>query len=71
MNSLTHSLFREKLMVTQIVKKFPALYGTPVHKAHYPIPSVTFRNKLVLYGGELFAPRPTPQAVGCELSDDC
>jgi hypothetical protein len=57
----------EKLLVTQLVKKFLAFHGTrsfvTVFTRARPLPSscVTFRNMLCFYGEELLAPSPIPK----------
>jgi hypothetical protein len=55
----------EKLTVTQLVKKFPAVYETlrfiTVFTRARPRPRVTFRNKLDFYGEDSLAPRQTPK----------
>jgi hypothetical protein len=67
---LTNSVNRillEKLIVIQLVKKFPASYRTQrfitaFTRTHTdPRPCVTFCNKLAFYGDELLAPHPTPK----------
>jgi hypothetical protein len=63
----------EKLIVTQLVKKFPVLLRNQrlhyrVHKTPpIPRPRVTFRNKLVGYNEEL-TPHPTPPPQAGRLS---
>jgi hypothetical protein len=64
----------EKLTGRQLVKKFPAFYGTrrfitALTRAR-PRLCIVFRNIVFFYGEELLAPRPTPKLEDhpCRLS---
>jgi len=59
----------EKLIVTQTVKMFPVLFGTPrfitvFKRACFPRTCVTFRNELFFYGEKLLAPCTNPKLGG-------
>ena len=81
----THSLtpwsrvLLEKLTGFQLVKKFPAFYGTrrfitvltSASKTGPRLYLLMFRNLICFYGEELLAPRPTPKLEDHPLSDVC
>jgi hypothetical protein len=65
----------EKLSIVQLLKNFPAFYGTrrfiTVFTRDLPRLLENFHNKLIFYGEELLAPRPTSKLEDHPLSDVC
>jgi hypothetical protein len=69
-NYLIDSMEQEKLVVHQLVKKFPALFETVSTRTRkiQTTPCATFRNKLFFYGEELLALHQTPKLQDHHLS---
>jgi hypothetical protein len=55
-----HNLYVEIPLVYYLATVVIATYQIAIFRMLSPMPCVTFRNVLAVYGTELFAPLPTP-----------